>query len=541
MLEITKRRFGKTFRGGLFLYEYITRTKMTNGGIQSKTGQDAKKVFAKAVINPFIKLPKFFRPEYDMGGGIRPKSVIAFQQTNVRGKKAEAGLDKEELGSMIDHEDASIIAYDGQKIHRYFGDEWCKTVECNVYDRHEVIRYCLMDDEGRIIGKALYSSTVEKMDTDKEGVQESAKLLWDESDQSNRGENGRTPSGLYRFFMTADRAKNFDKYGFPDVPKNIIAILADRATVKNNPNALAARTRKEARTIEEAWLNSNEECIFNILNLNQREQELRETPIYKRDIIYYRDSETQRVKWRDANKNQDFCWKMTALMLDDKQSNQYTFDGRNRKPGRIDKGAIAVDSYSNSQGGRKYGSKASAWIGLRRDVFDLRSTGKAIGHLYGRPNVKDELHEQVLLAAEYWGFEAHYELTADDYEGYFRERGKILYLGLTPLSCIPPDERRNPNLKRDRGVPTTPFSLTTQHDAGVSYVEHYPDSIDFEILIPNLRNFNPYDRTKFDTAVSWMILLVVLAEPIHKPQPKKRPIIEVFDKQGNKIEMAATA
>ncbi len=528
MLEITKRRFGKTFRGGLFLYEYVTRTKMANGGIQSKSGQDARKVFAKAVINPFIKLPKFFRPEYDMGGGLRPKTTLAFQQTNVRGKKAELNLVKDELGSMIDHEDASTIAYDGQKLHRYFSDEWAKTIEVNIYDRHEVIRYCLMDDEGNIIGKALYSSTVEKMDTDREGVQEAAKLLWDESDQSNRGENGRTPSGLYRFFMSADRAKNFDKYGFPDVEKNIVAILADRETVKNNPNALAARTRKEARTIEEAWLSSNEDCIFNIMNLNSREKELFEHPIYKRKIIYYRDTDTQKVKWRDANKGTDFCWHMTALILDEKESNKYTTDGRMRKPARIDKGAIAVDSYSNSQGGRKYGSKASAWIGLRRDVFDIQNTGKAIGHLYGRPNVKDELHEQVMLAAEYWGFEAHYELTADDYEGYFRERGKLLYLGLTPWCFISSDDKKNPKLVRYRGVPTTPFSLTTQHDTGVSYVEFYSHLIDFEILIPNLRNFNPYDRTKFDTAVSWMILMAVLTEPVHKPKPPKTPLIKVY-------------
>ena len=39
----------------------------------------------------------------------------------------------------------------------------------------------------------------------------------------------------------------------------------------NNPNALAARTRKEARTIEEAWLSDNEKCIFNITHLNLRE------------------------------------------------------------------------------------------------------------------------------------------------------------------------------------------------------------------------------------------------------------------------------
>ena len=270
MLEITKRRFGKTYRGGLFLYEYPTRTKMTNAGIQSKTGMDSKKLFAKAVVNPFKRLPKFFRPEYDMSLGITPKTEIRFQQTNIRGKKAEGGLDKEELGSMIDHQSADIVAYDGQKLHRYFADEWAKTVEVNVYDRHEVIRYCLLDDEGRIIGKALYSSTVEKVETDRDGVQDAAKLLWDESDQLNRMENGRTPSGLYRFFMTADRARNFDIYGIPNVEKTVQDILADRASVEHNPRALAARMRKEARTIKEAFLTDSDKCLFDVLALNDQ-------------------------------------------------------------------------------------------------------------------------------------------------------------------------------------------------------------------------------------------------------------------------------
>src|SRR5690606_267147 len=45
MVEVTKRRFGKSFWAGLFATEYVTRTKMTNAGIQSKTGTDAKKFF----------------------------------------------------------------------------------------------------------------------------------------------------------------------------------------------------------------------------------------------------------------------------------------------------------------------------------------------------------------------------------------------------------------------------------------------------------------------------------------------------------------
>ena len=263
MIEITKRRFGKTFRGGLFLYEYVTRTRMTNAGIQSKTGADGKKVFAKAVISPFKKLPRFFRPEYDMSLGITPKSEIRFQQTNIRGKKAEDGLDKEELGSMIDFQSADTIAYDGQKLHRYFSDEWAKTTEVNIYDRHEVVRYCLLDDEGKIIGKALYSSTVEKIETERNGIQDAARNLWNDSNQLNREENGRTPSGLYRFFMSADRAKNFDIYGYPDIERNIKEILADRESVKHNIRALSKRIKKEARTIEEAFSEDSDDCIFN--------------------------------------------------------------------------------------------------------------------------------------------------------------------------------------------------------------------------------------------------------------------------------------
>jgi len=529
-LEITKRRFGKTYRGGLFLYEYISRTKKTNAGIQSKSGGDAKKLYNKAVINPFITLPKFFRPEYDMGGGMRPKTALVFQQTNVKGKKAESGLDKEELGSMIDHEDAELFAYDGQKIHRYFADEWAKTSAVNIYDRHEVVRYCLMDDEGKIIGKALYSSTVEKSEKadDKDEIQQAAKKLWDESDQNRRNENGRTPSGLYRFFMTADRSRYFDKYGIPDVDRTINEILADRETVKGNQRSLSARIRKEARTIEEAWMDDGEKCIFNIMNINEREKNLLETPVTKRKILFYMDVETQKVRWRDIRKGEeDFCWHLSEdAQLGLFEDNKVIREGTTIKPGRTKFGAISVDSYSNSQGGRRYGSKASAWIGRKREIDKPYNSNKAVGHLYGRPKEKDDLHKQVMLASVYYGYQVWFEHNSDSYDSYFRDRGKRAYLGLYPLSCIDPTKKET--TERHRGVPTTPYSLTTQHDNGISYFENYCHLIDFEELLSSAKKFDPYDRTKFDAVVSFLILITVLNEPVHEPLAKKSPIIQVY-------------
>lgn len=531
MVEVTKRRFGKSFWAGVFLAEYVTRTKMTNGGIQSKTGVDAKKFFSKTVVNPFRRLPKFFRPVYDTSLGVNPRSELRFQRPNIRGKKHNENIEDDELGSLIDHQSSDKVAYDGQKLHRYVADESGKTVEVDVYERHEVIRYCLLDDEGRVIGKALYTTTVEKIESDKNGVQDGFKLLWKESNQNERGENGETGSGLYRFFMSAKRTRYFDVYGFPDEERTLKVIMADRETVKNNPRALSARIRKEPLTIGEAFSEDADKCVFNTLNIDNREAFLENNPVFKRAIKFVRDGETQMVKWRDATKGElDFCWKITDL-LDEKDSNKYKQDYRIRVPNSRTIGAITVDSYSNSQGGRRYGSKASAWIGVK-----IGGKKRAIGHLYGRPNVKEELHEQVMLAAEYYGFYAWYEHTSDDYLSYFRERGKIGYLGIYPVSLIDPTKRENAD--RHRGTPITPFSLTKQLDNGILYFEQDCDLIDFEEIFPNARKFDPYERTKYDTMVSFLMLISCLDDRVYVPPPKKTPIIELYPPNGGSIATA---
>ena len=523
MLEVTKRRFGKSFVAGLFVSEYITRTKMTNGGIQSKTGSDAKKFFAKTVVNPFRRLPKFFRPEYDMSLGVNPKSEMRFQKTNVRGKKAEESIDKDELGSVIDFQSADAVAYDGQKLHRYVSDECGKTTEVNVYDRHEVVRYCLLDDEGQIIGKALYTTTVEKLTTEKDGVQDAFKLLWEESNQDKRQDNGTTSSGLYRFFMSAKRTRNFDDFGFPDEDKTLDMILADRETVKNNPRALSARVRKEPLTIDEAFSTDSDKCIFNVMNIGARESYLKDNPVLKRHILFYRDID-QIVRWRNiTDKEEDFHWVITQFPKQGEE-NKHVYDIKTRKPSRTSDGAIAIDGYSNSQGG-KYGSKASAWIGRRYDLLNPETTGKAIGHLYGRPQIKETLHEQVLLAAEFYGYQAWYEHNSDDYLSYFRDRGRVGYLGSYPMSTIDPSKRET--AERHKGFPTTPFSLTKQTDVGIMYFESNIDSIDFENLLEDAKKFDPNNRTDFDITVSFLMLIVCLMEPIQK-QIKREPLVKNY-------------
>jgi len=528
MIDVTKRRFLKTFIGGLFILEYVTRTKMVNGALQSKTGNDAKKVFGKAIVYPFRKFPRFFRPEYDMSLGVNPKTEIRFQQTNIRGKKAEDSINKDELGSMIDWGSADPIHYDGQKLHRYFSDEWGKTTEANIFDRHEVIRYCLLDEEGKIIGKALYSTTVEKLDSDKDGVQEAAKDLWEASDQNNREQNGMTQSGLYRFFQTSDEGKNFDIYGYPDVEKTIKEILIDRDSVGNSARSLSARIRKEPRTIQEAFSTDGDKCIFNSGNIDKRETQLIEQPVYKRKVVFERGMDGK-VVWRDIRlAEKEFHWEITQL-LPKEESNKFEVVGKLHKPSRTHDGVITIDGYGNNQGGRKYGSKACAWIGRKHNILDPDNTFKAIGCLYGRPQEKSILHNQVMFAAEYFGYQAWFEHNSDEYDTHFKQNGKVLYLGIYPLSTIAPDKRED--AERHRGFPTTPYSLTRQNDVTIAYFENYCHLIDFPDLFPHARKYDPHNRTAFDMVVSFEMLIVCLLESVYIPPPPKEPLIRIYDGQ----------
>jgi len=198
------------------------------------------------------------------------------------------------------------------------------------------------------------------------------------------------------------------------------------------------------------------------------------------------------------------------------------------KPANVEDGCIAVDSYSNSQGGNKYGSKACALVGRRSNLLDPDNTGKVTGMLYGRPAEKDILHRQVMLAAIYLGYQVWYEHTSDDYDGYFKDRGKTAYLGIYPLSMI--DPLKKGKTERHRGTPITPFSLTKQLDNGISYFEHHCNKIDFIEILENALLFDAYDRTKFDTLVTFLILISCLQEPIIKQVPPKEPIVKVYPK-----------
>lgn len=550
-----KRREGASSQAtSNLIYECIFFTN-SNCGLVSKTNVDSRDTFTDMVSFGYNQLPIFLKPRQLNRADSVTELVFA-----ARINKGEAG--GKGMRSKVNYRAPVENAYDRGRVSRGLWDEGGKWPVDVKFSKFISKVTKTMVKGAKRVGYAECPSTVNEMT---KGGGAEYKKVWDGANQF-KSAGKKTKNRFVTYFTPAyDNYEGFiDKYGMSviDEPTDEqYQFLVEKWVVKD-PNTgetisevseedirLGARKyiysrreglegdlleeeiRQNPCTVKEMFEAANTDSVFNSHKIHLRQSQIEENPIPKRTILYYRDMD-QVVKWKDVDpKDNSFHWRCTDI-LKPQDANKFVIVDGVRMPVRTHIGAMSVDGYSNSQGGRKYGSKASSWVGLKFDITNPYNTGKPIQHLYGRPSTKEVLHEQILLCAEYNSFLVWYEHNADDYLSYFKDRGRLGYLGRYPMSTIDPTKRKDPD--RFRGFPTTPFSLTKQLDTGIAYVENYCELIDFEELLSNLLLFDPYDRTAFDTVVSFLILLVVLMEPEAKPPPMKLPLVKVYDNPNYK-------
>ncbi len=546
-----KRREGASSQATAnLIYECIFFTN-SNCGLVSKTQIDSRDTFTDMASFGYNQLPVFMKPRQLN----RADSVteLVFAAKIVKGEPTGG----KGMRSKINYRAPVENAYDRGRMSRILADEggkWPLDVKFSKFIS-KVTK--TMVKGAKRVGFCEAPSTINELT---KGGGAEFKKFWDGANQF-KFFGKKTPNRFVTYFTAAfDNYEGFiDQFGESviDAPtEEQYAYLVEKWVVKD-PNTgetiseiseedvrLGARAyvmsrregltgelleeeiRQNPCTVQEMFEAANTDCAFNSYNINVRAKELEENPVYKRKVIFFRNAENQLIEWRDANKDEEnFHWKITAFPPSG-EANKFKYVDKKKTPARTTEGAITVDGYSNSQGGRKYGSKAAAWIGLKYKILEPDTTGKPIGFLYGRPSEKDKLHEQVMFAAEYYGFKATFEHNSDSYLSYFRDRGKVNYLGKYPIDTIAPEDRAK--AIRYYGFPTTPFSLTTQLDAGVSYFEHYCNKIDFEELLANAKIFDPYNRTAYDAVVAFLMLLVCLNEKEYKPPAPSAPLVKVY-------------
>lgn len=490
MVEITKRRQGKTFRGGVFLYEYTSRAKNARAGIQSKTGADAKEVFRKAIIQPFKKLPDFFVPIYDQSKGLTPTSELRFYQTTIKGKKANTIKDEEELESAIDWKTSEAISYDGQKIQRYLGDEVGKTADINVWERYLVTRYCHLDDEGRIIGKSLLTTTVEDMEQGGAAF----KKIWDNSDHTKKT-GKRTPSGLYRYFCPADETRYYDNFGYAHKEKALDEILEERKLLSRDTRALSAIIRKEPLSWEEAFRIDGSKCLYDAMKLNERLDRLnwKENITTSGNFVWEGGVRDTRVIWEPSRNGR---WEVVKLFDNDEDSNKIVKRGESFYPNNIGfvMGVDPVDHNQTQDGKRSNGAGMvlQKYNSARDD--DQYNYAFVCKYIY-RPESVQVFYEDMIKTAVYYGCQVLFENQKIGLMHYFNDRGYSNFLMWLP-------ERTQP------GVAASP--KTHQHIAELteSYVNDYHEKLYFKDVVQELLEFDISNTTAFDGAMAMGYALI---------------------------------
>lgn len=486
MVLLTKRRQGKTAKSGVIMYDRTSTHRRVRGGIQSKTEDDAREiVFFNGIVMPFLYMVDFFVPKFDKGREWPPKDKIRFFPQGQRGKDVQAEMmdlnDPKYLESWIDYKNSKEKAYDGSKLFTYIGDEVAKTASVDVHKRHYVVRKTLIARDGfTITGKALYTTTIEEMDSSSEKF----KMLWDESDQTKM-KGRRTKSWLYRWFIPADKTIFFDKYGRPDQTKAKEFFMSERDNLRDNPHALATEIRQNPFSWKEAFRSDGDSCLYNPLIIENRLEELIwKKKIVKRGELQWTDNQAKKEVRFVENPNGRFC-----VYIDPDVPNDVKRTSSNApKPNASNKYVIGCDPFDHVRTKSGRFSNGAAAVYKRHDSFN--GNGDNFVCIYvGRPTHPFIFYEDMAMLCHWYGCKLLFEDQKTGIRHYFEmERNYHEFL------------MRND--KGDVGISaSTKTHLEIIEETGIFITEH-GNRVAFTDLLTDWKNFRSDDTEEFDLAMA---------------------------------------
>lgn len=517
-VEVGPRRCGKTFMGGVFTYEFPSRTQFAIGGIQSKTRTDAGKVFSKGTVSQFRKLPHFFRPVYDTDSGTIPKSSIRFFHTSKKGKSISIGDYEEELESIIDYRESGLYAYDGEKVHRMLHDEIFKTVECDIYDRYKVVKECLVDNiTGSVIGKYFGTSTVEEV----EGKIERYEKFWDDSDPDKRDKNGHTVTGLYRYFISALETRNLDKYGNADEKKNL-QIITNTVQGMSNQKDISDYKRKYPISIKDAFRPRAQDCQYNLEKLEDRYDVLSivDEKFIRGDLRWVTPGKlSDGVKFVPVKNGNFLLHKEIDYKFGD--WNQVSITGNKVRPTNGARFVAGNDSFDHkkTEDGRK--SNGSTAVFYKYDSMNPLNSDKFVLLYCYRPKTPSIFREDTLKICWFFGAKMLPETNKPGLVGYF-EGDNPFGMDFSEFLITLPG-RNSP------GIPGTTQSIGEIMDHTTEYIEDCIDLVDYSDLITDWIKFNPDNTTKFDLGMASGYALIAANRKKADKVVKEAEFVDISD------------
>lgn len=504
ILEASNRRSGKSYRGGCFLFESVSRTKDVNAGIQSKTDTDAKNVFKSKIIMPFRRLPDFFRPEIDKMTGNAPEKELKMTTTRRRGKDSLEDMDDLGLNSYINFLSSETYAYDGWKLYRYLGDEVGKTEGVDVRARHQVVKYCLRVGS-KWVGKALYTTTVEQIENG-DGV-ENFQLLWNESDPTQRDANGYTVSGLYRYFTPAYELNEFDKWGYPLIEQNKEFFLNLREALKHDLVALVGEIRKNPFTENEMFFRDARRCLYDPVRLNIQLDAISWRPslVERGNFVWENGERFSKVKWEPSKTGR---FQITQLLEPD-EANKVLKRGDAYFPNNNHAYTIGVDPFKYDATKDNRRSDCALFVFKKPDAFmkdDPYSNAFVCMYKYRAASTSVQ-YEDIVKAAWYYGCQVLFERNINNWEHWFKMQNLQGFLMKLPGEA-------------EYGIYADGAKNAHQQlcDYTEAYINEHIEKVYFKELIKDWLDFDIGNTSPYDCAMGAGYALIAAREKLYTRQ-----------------------
>jgi hypothetical protein len=498
LVYVTKRRQGKSAKSVVFALDAFTRQKFANVGIQSKSAQDAKEVvFRDGIIRAFQKLPDFFMPKYDTTAGISPTSELKLLRPSKRGRQDLEADDY--LGGICDWRAGSEISYDGTKLRRYIGDEIFKTSkEVDIYERWRVVKFCLLVD-GKVYGKAMMTSTVEEI----EGATENYIKFWNDSDQESlHTETKQTKTGLYRYYLSADESRNFDKYGMCNIEANRKQILSERSMYADDPVEYNSLVRKESLSIEEAFRVVSSSSTFDTIKLNNQLDNIawqEEFYVEEGNLVLKNDSKEFDISNEIITTDNYVEWVPKKGGKYKRVKNFPHPDGQ--RLFRVESGGyvspLSKHLYTSGNDpfdhsgvqSKRHQSKGAFYIYAKYDPMNAEKSDMFIMQYIGRPKTAEEFYDDYMLALLFYGCQGLVENSRIGLIQYFK-RNKLQNM----LVWVP--GRKEPGIPGHAKTNGAIAQVTEQ------YISAHCDKVYFQELIKDWIQFDVDNTQKFDPSMA---------------------------------------
>lgn len=537
--RLKKRREGATSQVCAWLLWTAIFFQESKCGIVSKTGNDAHEAYSSMVRRAWMQLPVFFKPESDP---FTTKRIVLQKKEKLSDKSRRLeddeiiirhGLDNSGHNSSITYKNTALNSYDSGRLTALLVDESAKWQEVSI-NQYLPIVMKTMEMGARRVGFCILPTS---MNEAKKGGR-NFRRIWDNSNQFE-STNGRTGSGLYRYFVPAyDGLPGFiGKYGESIIGKptrqqyewmiknlspndNILPgelkagakeyLISQRKIIKD-PIALSEEKRMNPFTEEEALYDEETGCYFNNELINNQMVEIVKQNKYIRIGRLYED-ENKNVRFADdPNGN----WHILKFPKPGHENVSMLNSDGYYAPMFHSEYKMGCDPFRNSRlSGSNKGSNGTILIMSTLDKTDPDNTGMPIAFYRGRPRLKSLFYKEVLMASRLYSCKALIESDVDDWNDFFMENKATPYLRNTPSIVIDREltEDTKERKRHMKGVKSAdPFAINKELEVAQLYVENNCHKIWFMDLLEDLVRYDHENRTKSDLTVAFMMALLDLS------------------------------